>query len=204
MRTSRLAAVLMLFSANAGIAAGSKAQLEVEMGGKSYPVDAEGFVDIPQVDAGALRLRVREKENVQLRVSGLGFDVPRGYRLEHDPTPPESWTFDGDETMLTVYRNEADDPQTPAQFLAEMLRIGGHVCVPEAISLHAAAHEFPGSVCDVVHGEIRTRREVYLIAAAKARWMFSFMLVRSKDKPPSTAWAQLKRQVSTTLTLEKP
>lgn len=175
-------------------------QLRVEIDGKPYVTTAGASID---ADLGGriVKLRVEELPWRRFAQAGLQFDYPRHFPWDSDPSPPRSWTLDGNDAVITVFDNtlakrKAEDL---AGDIEKAIARGAHIERSKAVLRTDKAGILTGVVSTMEVAGSPFSNEVFVLGKGEVSWLLVLQDALGDDGTHSSEYIEMRKRLSATL-----
>lgn len=195
MRLLRLAiAMLSIGSIACAIAAEPPTQLEVEIGGQRFAMDAGQSRDV-EINGKLTRLRVSELPWKQFSESGLRFEYPRHFPWEFEA--PGTWTLDGNSALIIVVHADDGDASSPIEALEQMHSELGKKQKPtfETISLATRHGSVKGSAATWRIASTQLRTEAYFLEGKDTSFLLMLQDSLADDGSSSAEFIDMRSRL---------
>jgi hypothetical protein len=175
-------------------------QLRVEIDGKPYVTTAGASID---ADLGGriVKLRVEELPWRRFAQAGLQFDYPRHFPWDSDPSPPRSWTLDGNDAVIMVFDNtlakrKAEDL---AGDIEKAIARGAHIERSKAVLRTDKAGILTGVVSTMEVAGSPFSNEVFVLGKGEVSWLLVLQDALGDDGTHSSEYIEMRKRLSATL-----
>jgi hypothetical protein len=175
-------------------------QLRVEIDGKPYVTTAGASID---ADLGGriVKLRVEELPWRRFAQAGLQFDYPRHFPWDSDPSPPRSWTLDGNDAVIMVFDNtlakrKAEDL---AGDIEKAIARGAHIERSKAVLRTDKPGILTGVVSTMEVAGSPFSNEVFVLGKGEVSWLLVLQDALGDDGTHSSEYIEMRKRLSATL-----
>jgi hypothetical protein len=175
-------------------------QLRIEVDGKPYVTTAGATIDA-DVGGRSVKLRVEELPWRRFAQGRLQFDYPRHFPWDSDPSPPRSWTLDGNDAVIMVFENTL--PKRKAEDLAsdieKAVARGAHVERSKAVLRTDKAGILTGVTSTMKVAGSPFSNEVFALGKGDASWLVVLQDALGDDGAHSSEYIEMRKRLSATL-----
>ena len=198
-RFSLLLATLFAASCSAAVDE-PPTQLRVEIDGKPYVTTAGATVDV-DVGGRTVKLRVEELPWRRFALDGLRFDYPRHFPWEFDPSPPRSWTLDGNNAVIMVFDNASArrSAEDLAGDIEKAVARGTRAERSKAVLCTDKAGTLTGTASRMTVAGSPFSNEVFVVAKGDASWLLVLQDSLDDDGDHSSEYVEMRKRLSATL-----
>lgn len=176
-------------------------QLRIELDGKQYVTHAGASLDV-DVGGRKTKLRVDELPWRHFVQGSLQFDYPRHFPWESDPSPPRSWTLDGNDAVIMVFEQleaKARDPEDVAAGFEKAL--GAKTPGERAIAVLRTERvgALTGVASTVRLAKSTISQEVFALGKGDRAWLLILQDALDEQGDHSSEYIEMRKRLSATL-----
>ncbi|MBA8886241.1 hypothetical protein FHW12_000432 [Dokdonella fugitiva] len=176
-------------------------QLRIQFDGREYVTSAGAPIEV-DVGGRKARLRVDEMPWRHFVQGSLQFDYPRHFPWESDPSPPRSWTLDGNDAVIMVFEQPATQARDPEDVAAGFEKTLGAKAPAEhakAVLRTEHAGTLTGVASTVRLATSTISHEVFALGKGDHAWLLVLQDALDEQGDHSSEYIEMRKRLSATL-----
>ena len=176
-------------------------QLRVELDGRQYVTTAGAPLDV-EVGGTKAKLRIDELPWRHFTQGSLQFDYPRHFPWESDPSPPRSWTLDGNDAVIMVFEQPRGHARTVDDVVAgfeESLGSTKRADRAKAVLRTERAGTLTGVASKVRVAASTISHEVFALGKDDRAWLLVLQDALDEQGDHSSEYIEMRQRLAATL-----
>jgi hypothetical protein len=176
-------------------------QLRVELDGRQYVTTAGASLEV-DIGGTKKKLRIDELPWRHFAQGSLQFDYPRHFPWESDPSPPRSWTLDGNDAVIMVFeqpRGHARTADDVAAGFEKSLGSGAPAERASAVLRTERAGTLTGVTSKVRVAANTISHEVFALGKDDHAWLLVLQDALDERGDHSSEYIEMRQRLAATL-----